>query len=203
MVKSLKIGKSAAKRLDKSIKIRYNLVIEKNKGEIQVETRRLHEFLPEIKDYYTINTDGQVFSDNSGLMKTRNRAGTNYQIINFQMVNNKKKTFRLHRLVLMAFQPVKNMDSLEVNHIDGDKTNNKLENLEWCTPSENQQHAFNTGLQKARRGSKSNFSKLSKEDIKKIFILREQGYTQQKIADEIGCTRSNISYILNKKTWQV
>jgi hypothetical protein len=43
-----------------------------------VETRRIHEFLPQIKDYYTITSDGEVYSDNSGLMKTRNRAGTEY-----------------------------------------------------------------------------------------------------------------------------
>lgn len=48
-----------------------------------METKRLHEFLPNVKDYYYINTDGEVFSDNSGLMKTRNKSGTNYQIINF------------------------------------------------------------------------------------------------------------------------
>ncbi len=156
-----------------------------------------------VKDYYAINSEGQIFSDNSGLMKTGNRDRTDYQIINFQLINNRKKTFRLHRLVLMAFKSVENMETLEVNHIDGDKTNNRLENLEWYSTSKNQQHAFNIGLQKPRRGSKSNFSKLSEEDIIRIFELRKQGYTQQKIADEVRCTRSNISYILNKKTWQV
>lgn len=43
-----------------------------------METKRLHEFLPEIKDYYSINTDGQIFSDNSGLMKTRCKGDTEY-----------------------------------------------------------------------------------------------------------------------------
>lgn len=87
-------------------------------------------------------------------MKTRNRAGTEYQIINFSLINGKKKTYRAHRLVLMAFKPVDNMENLEVNHIDGNKKNNKLENLEWCTSSENQIHAFKTGLNKARQGEK-------------------------------------------------
>lgn len=136
-------------------------------------------------------------------MKTRNRSGTEYQIINLTLSDGSKKTFRLHRLVLMAFQPVENMQNLEVNHKDGNKMNNKLENLEWCTPSENQKHAFQTGLQKPRAGSKSNFSKLTEDDIKLIFELRNEGFTQQEIAEQVGCTRSNISYILNKKTWQV
>lgn len=135
-------------------------------------------------------------------MKTRNRAGTDYQIINFQTIDNKKKTFRLHRLVLMAFHPVERMDELQVNHIDGNKLNNTLSNLEWCTANENQQHAFDTGLNKARRGNSSNFSKLSENDIKRVLELYKLGWTQEKIADEVGCSRSNISYIVNGKTWQ-
>lgn len=117
--------------------------------------------------------------------------------------NGTKKTYRAHRLVLMAFNPIDGMERLEVNHIDGNKSNNNLENLEWCTPSENQKHAFRTGLQKARKGEKSNFSKLSLEQVNLIFELREKGLTQKQIAEQIGCSRSNISYILNKKTWQV
>ena len=165
--------------------------------------KRIHDFLPEIKDYYTVNDKGEFFSDNSGKMKTRDRSGTEYQIINFMTVDGKKRTFRAHRLVLMAFNPVKNMDKLEVNHIDGNKKNNTLSNLEWCTGSENQKHAFKTGLQKARRGESSNFSKLKEKDIDLIFKLRKEGKTQQQIADIVNCSSSNISYILNKKTWQV
>ena len=165
--------------------------------------KRIQEFIPEVKDYYTITSDGEIYSDNSGKMKTRNRPGTEYQIINFSLSNGKKRTFRLHRLVMMAFSPIENIDEFEVNHKDGNKLNNRLDNLEWCTSSENQLHAFKIGLQKARKGSKSNFAKLNEEDIQNIFELRKQGFTQQEIAEKIGCTRSNISYILNNKTWQV
>lgn len=152
---------------------------------------------------YTITSNGEVFSDNSGKMKTRNKGNTQYQIINFMREDGSKKTFRLHRLVMMAFSPIDNMEEMEINHKDGDKTNNSLENLEWCTSSENQKHAFKNDLQKARRGEESNFSKLTKEDIDKIFRMRSAGMTQEKIANRIGCTRSNISYILSNKTWQI
>ena len=168
-----------------------------------MQKRRINDFLPEIKDYYTVTSEGKFYSDNSGLMKTRSKPGTEYQLINFQTIDGKKKTFRAHRLVLMAFNPINNSDELEVNHIDGNKLNNNLSNLEWVTTSENQKHAFKTGLSKARKGEKSNFSKLSNDDIDKIFKLRAQGLTQKEIAEIVGCTRSNISYILNKKTWQV
>lgn len=136
-------------------------------------------------------------------MKTRNRAGTEYQIINLTLESGKKKTYRLHRLVMMAFEPIENMDNMEVNHKDGNKLNNSLNNLEWCIASYNQKHAFQLGLQKPRRGEASNFAKLTSTDVDMIFKMKEQGYTQKQIAGLIGCSCSNISYILNRKTWQI
>ena len=111
-----------------------------------METRKIHDFLPEVKDYYTITSEGDIYSVNSGKMKTRNKKGTEYQIINLTLVDGTKKTFRLHRLVMLAFNPIKDSENFEVNHIDGNKMNNRLDNLEWCTASENQRHAFRTGL---------------------------------------------------------
>lgn len=100
----------------------------------------------------------------------------------------------------MVFSPIENMENLQVNHIDGDKANNKLE---WYSASENQQHAFDMGLSKPRKGEKSNFSKLTDQDISLIFALRKKGLTQKAISEIIGCFRANIPYILNQKTWQV
>ena len=70
------------------------------------------------------------------------------------------KCFKVHRLVAEAFIP--NPDNKPfVNHRDGVKTNNKVENLEWVTPSENIKHAYATGLSRPRTQEK----KLSQEDI--------------------------------------
>lgn len=52
----------------------------------------------------------------------------------------------VHRLVLQHFKPCENMDKLQVNHIDGNKDNNCINNLEWVTDSENKFHAYNKGL---------------------------------------------------------
>lgn len=61
--------------------------------------------------------------------------------------NNTLKTFTVHSLVAEAFLP-RIANKTQINHIDGNKHNNHIENLEWVTPSENKLHAFQTGLQK-------------------------------------------------------
>jgi len=130
--------------------------------------KKISDFIPEVKDYYSINEKGEIFSSNCGKMKTRNKPGTDYQIINLILKSGKKKTFRVHRLVMMAFDPRSDMINLQVNYKDGNKANNCIDNLEWCTASENQKHAFKNGLSKPRKGEKSNFAKLKKQDIEKF-----------------------------------
>lgn len=68
------------------------------------------------------------------------------------MVNRKRKTFYVHRLVAIAFIP-NPKGKREVNHINGIKADNRLENLEWCTSLENLQHAFVNGLRVMPRGN--------------------------------------------------
>lgn len=63
--------------------------------------------------------------------------------------NGKSKNSRAHRLVALTFIPTSNT-KLQVNHKDGNKTNNRVDNLEWCTQSENMIHAYKMGLEKPR-----------------------------------------------------
>ncbi len=63
----------------------------------------------------------------------------------YWLVNLSARPVRVHRILAMAFLP-KRSGANVVNHIDGNKSNNSLINLEWCTPKENSRHAINTGL---------------------------------------------------------
>ena len=63
--------------------------------------------------------------------------------------NNKQKIYSVHRLVMITF--IGYEEGKQVNHIDGDKTNNRLDNLEWTTQSENMKHAYDNRLVKSKR----------------------------------------------------
>jgi hypothetical protein len=75
------------------------------------------------------------------------RQGTDadgYRVVWLQ-VNGRRRIFRVHRLVLEAFNPVSGSSLLDVNHKNFDRSDNRLENLEWCTRRENIHHAIRAG----------------------------------------------------------
>jgi hypothetical protein len=116
--------------------------------------------------------------------------------------NGKPKTIAVHRIIALAFIPNTDNKS-EVNHIDGDKTNNKISNLEWNTRSENQKHAFATGLNKPndKAGEKNAMSKLTKSQVHRIRTLAEIGYKRSIIADLFNVCWQSIDSIVTRKTW--
>jgi hypothetical protein len=100
-----------------------------------------------IEDYpnYMISPKGQVY--NSKLKTLMNASDEGYERLSLRNENGRFK-INVHRLVAKTFIP--NPDDLPVvNHIDGNKTNNDVSNLEWVSSQQNSQHAINTGLTKA------------------------------------------------------
>ena len=81
--------------------------------------------------------------------------------------NGVKKTMAIHRLMCLTFLPFGYKPSLQVNHIDGNKENNNIENLEWCSGEENIAHAVRTGLMK--KGGELPYSKLVLDNETGIF----------------------------------
>ena len=87
---------------------------------------------------YEISSFGRIKSNNfiTPRILTQKTCKTGYKSIGL-CVNKQHKFFLVHRLVLMVFNPCDGMEKLEVNHIDEDKSNNHLSNLEWVTSKEN------------------------------------------------------------------
>lgn len=107
--------------------------------------------------------------------------------------NGVTKNYLSHRLILSAFDPIENMDMFDVNHKNGNKQDNRLENLEWCTRSENVSHSYRHGLQTHVGNRYGSFRVLTNEDIDTIRRLHERGCIDKTIADEIGCSRELVS----------
>jgi len=110
--------------------------------------------------------------------------------------------FLVHRLVALAFIPNPNRYK-QINHKNGIKTDNRIENLEWCTASQNGLHAYKTGLSKSVNGSKVNGAKLSEEDAWEILQLHKMyGINQTKTAKEYGLCQATIGELIRRETWK-
>lgn len=112
-------------------------------------------------------------------------APNGYSVLNLN--NSGKKQFAVHRLVAQAFIPNPE-DKPQVNHINGIKTDNRAINLEWATKSENQIHAYETGLQKK--------NKMFTDDQVKA-IREDKGLKRKDLAKKYSCGIKTIDNIIN------
>ena len=161
-----------------------------NKGRVISKKREVYFTHSVTKERHTRITEEKYLK-----IYYNNRTG--YKFV--QLYKDKKsKNLTIHRLVAITF--INNNDNLPcVNHIDGNKHNNIVENLEWCTDEYNHEHATRTGLKPSRERVGS--SKLKSECVNSIRILLENGVTQDIISKAFNVSRSNISLIKSKKTW--
>jgi len=140
---------------------------------------------------YEVSDAGDVFSVRTGRMMKSSMTSHGYMRVVIQ-VDGKQSMKHCHRLVAEAFIP--NPDNLpQVNHIDGNRLNNHVSNLEWCTPSENLKHAYRTGLKKR---------KLTDEDITFIrihYIPRHPDFGTRGLGRRFGVTQVAISHVIHMK----
>ena len=113
------------------------------------------------------------------------------------------KTYLIHRLVARTF--LEQPDGCNVvNHKDGVKSNNKLENLEWCDNKHNVNHAYANGLNHYRDivGEKNPSAKLTRDKVSEIRKLAEGGVNWNKLAKQYGVQYNCIKRIVLNITWK-
>ena len=131
------------------------------------------KWIEEFENLYKISKTGKVFSVRSDRFLKNSPSSTGYHKV--VLYNNGfRKTMSVHRLVAEAFIPNPE-NKPEVNHIDGNKQNNNVSNLEWSTSSENQKHAHKIGLAKSKRGTNHIRCTLSEEEVLAIKDYKAKG----------------------------
>lgn len=149
---------------------------------------------------FIIDDCGNIFDVELGRYKKQYENKKGYMKVHFY-INGKDKGFFVHRLVLMTFNPTDGMDKLQVNHIDGNKKNNTLSNLEWCTNAENQAHAYRIGLHKRESGEQNPSAKLNESEVIQIAEMIMCGIPHKKIAENFNISAITISAIRSKRIW--
>lgn len=119
------------------------------------------------------------------------RTGAGYMAVQTKD-RGKRKTLYIHRLLAQAFLP-QPFGCNEVNHKDGDKTNNSLENLEWTTHSENLRHACASGLYRGRP--------IAAAEVVEIKRRLKGGETAAALARQYGVGRQTIDGIKSGRSW--
>ena len=144
---------------------------------------------------YIITATGDVINTNTSHTMKKQINNSGYYRVELSRSGKTKKVF-VHRLVANAY--IQNKDSLpQVNHIDGDKLNNAVTNLEWCTASYNHKHSYKylsrpvTKVFDADNGK----TKIKKEDIPGL-IERKKGSTYRSLALEVGVHPKYLSLLL-------
>lgn len=162
--------------------------------------------IPGFEGLYTITKSGVITclpkpKYNNATSKEKvlrvHKDSNGYSIIRLYK-NGKGASIRMHRLLALMFIPNPNNYKV-INHIDGNKGNYALENLEWVTFSENNKHAFATGLS-SNRGEKQSRAILKEKDVLHIRQLYPL-FEQLGIAKIYGVSRSVIGSIIRREIW--
>ncbi len=147
-------------------------------------------------DYY-VSTLGRVMSKTPHRIKPKilgirlNPSG--YPMVYMQLSFQKYITVDTHRLVAKAFIPNPE-NKAEVNHKNGIKTDNRVENLEWVTKQENIRHRISTGIWKY---------KVPLSRVNEVIERNKNGETQKQLAREFGCSQGTINRVVNFQGWGI
>ena len=160
------------------------------------------------KDYsewIEISNLGRVRNPKTRTIRKQNLLKTGYYFVSFSMGSReKKKTFRVHKGLAETFIPNPE-NKPQVNHIDGNKQNNNLENLEWVTNRENVKHAYEVGLTDPTSWNRRRNAKLTDEQVRFIrenYIPRDKKYNSCTLARKFDMHPMTIRQLLNYETYK-
>lgn len=106
--------------------------------------------------------------------------------------------FFVHRLVMLAFE---GPSDLSVDHINGDKTDNRLSNLRYCTLRQNTLYQHEAGRARFVKGSENGKSKMNEMIVREARLMLASGLSAKKVADHFGLSKATIQAMREGRTW--
>lgn len=147
---------------------------------------------------YVVYEDGRIWSQFKNDWSSTTKRKDGYVGFSYRNISGKRCCKTLHRVVYETLNgPIPR--GLEINHKDGDKTNNSLINLEAVTSSQNKKHAFAMGLRRILVGSDIARTKLSESDVREIRRLFAEGLSRTFLARKFKVSYPTIHRILSRK----
>lgn len=162
--------------------------------------------IPGYQGRYFIDRESNIFSMNSSWKRLHKLKGHHdrggYIRVTLYDTPHNPHNWLLHRLVAITFLP--NPNNLPtVNHINSIRDDNRIENLEWCSRSDNTIHGMKYGRIVHPRGEMSTAPKLNNSLVKEIKLLLASGmYSQRNIAQHFAISQATVSMIHTKRSWE-
>ncbi|TDV06047.1 NUMOD4 domain-containing protein [Paraburkholderia caballeronis] len=148
---------------------------------------------------YEVSSEGRIRSTRTGRGLKPHLNSCGYLYVRLRRCG-ERKSFRLHRLIAIAFHGDRTDEGLIVAHNDGNPLHNRAKNLEWKTQSSNLFDKREHGT--ATCGSRSNFAKLSEVQVIEIRARREAGETYVSIGKAFGVIPNHVRKICVREIWQ-
>lgn len=163
------------------------------------------------EDTYLVSDFGRVMrikatvSTGAGRILKPSLATSGYYHVNLCAGKERHKAVTIHKLVAEAFYGPR-PDGADIDHKDGNPENNRADNLEYVSRSENVKRGYRRQrkrgiVRKGLRGEDNPLSKLSATGVRKIKTLLRRGKTHREIAKQFGVCRATISFIAEGKRW--
>lgn len=150
-----------------------------------------------LESLYEVSSLGNVRSV-QGKQRTPSTNDSGYLVVTLSAYG-WTKSFKVHRLVAAAFIPNPS-NKPEINHLSGDKADNRVENLEWATAEENIEHSIAMGLPPS--GTAHPAAILTPMAVRAIREKRSAGVKRQALADEYGVSIDTIKAVITRRIWK-
>lgn len=167
---------------------------------LEITEKEFPNILPQT---YYVSSNGDIYSKNCKGIKISTITSRGYTNNQFRSTLNDKMTVKVHRVVEKVYDSRDDYTGLEINHKNGNKSDNSIFNLEWTTHTENMRHAYRTGLNQnyGERNFSTNITDAQADEICKK--LKDGNYNSYvDLAREYNCNPLVITRIARGKAWR-